>query len=495
VAFTILSALAEGADRFIASQALTVLGDTDVQLEAVLPLTVEDYHQDFHTERSRREFEKLLDEAGARRIELAHLSTRSERERQLAYRRAGYYIVNRSDVLIAVWDRKEAHGIGGTSDVVDYATRQGVPVLIVATGVGDEESRLASRNLPPDNAPHFEASQEAFRRIDKFNQTTVGNRRLQRVLCSAESKLESRLGDSLIRGQFRSVEQWAMPRFARAELLALRCQCQFRDLGRAIHFLAAFAVAVVAWQTVFRPAEPGWLGVEIALLVLLIVGLEVGRWKRFHDRWIGYRSLAENFRSGLFITLCGLHDRQDSDDLADIGAFDEPWFQRAFSEAWRYRPTVKVEAADAPELRRLLIEAWIDDQIDYHQDRSKYWRRQRNRYRWGIGALVLATIVVAAIHIANSAGEEWNKWFAFLAITLPGFGAALTGLREHGQYRVHEERSTRTVSRLERLKVQLEQVTRPTSMRRLAAETQRVMAEENLDWSGALEFQDLEMVV
>jgi hypothetical protein len=39
--------------------------------------------------------------------------------------------VDRSDVLLAVWDGRPARGFGGTGDVVAYARRRGVPVEVV----------------------------------------------------------------------------------------------------------------------------------------------------------------------------------------------------------------------------------------------------------------------------------------------------------------------------------------------------------------------------
>ena len=75
------------------------------------------------------------------------------------------------------------------------------------------------------------------------------------------------------------------------------------------------------------------------------------------------------------------------------------------------------------------------------------------------------------------------------------FGAALTGLREQGQFRLHEQRATRTADRLEWLKTRAE--TRPGlgGVRRLATDVHKVIVAENIDWSGVLEFQNLEMLL
>jgi hypothetical protein len=39
--------------------------------------------------------------------------------------------VDRSDVLLAVWDGQPARGPGGTGDVVAYARARGTPVEVV----------------------------------------------------------------------------------------------------------------------------------------------------------------------------------------------------------------------------------------------------------------------------------------------------------------------------------------------------------------------------
>jgi hypothetical protein len=238
-----------------------------------------------------------------------------------------------------------------------------------------------------------------------------------------------------------------------------------------------------------------WLLAEIGIVVALACALLFGRRGRQHDRWIGYRSLAEAFRSALFVAItgAGAQDGKDRDELHDV---DQRWYQHAFTEAWSARPSIKLGRHDATDLRRLAVEGWMEDQIAFHTATARRCRRRRAQFTWAIFTLAAVTITVAALHIADwPPGNSSSKTFAFLAITIPGFGGALTGVREQGQHRVHEEQSRRTVTRLERLKRDLEARDDLTTVRRLTADTQRVIEEENLDWLGVLEFQDLEMVV
>jgi hypothetical protein len=50
---------------------------------------------------------------------------------EAAHMEAGKVVVDRSSVLVAVWDGQPARGLGGTADVVAYARERGVPVTVV----------------------------------------------------------------------------------------------------------------------------------------------------------------------------------------------------------------------------------------------------------------------------------------------------------------------------------------------------------------------------
>jgi hypothetical protein len=112
IPFTVVSPLAEGADRLVAREALRLEG---AELEAVLPLSRAEYMKDFETAESKGEFTRL--EAQARKI--VELSSAEAREE--SYERVGRYVVDHCDVLIAIWDGQESRGQGGTAEIVDYA--------------------------------------------------------------------------------------------------------------------------------------------------------------------------------------------------------------------------------------------------------------------------------------------------------------------------------------------------------------------------------------
>lgn len=123
--WTVVSALAEGADRLVAR---ALLGQPGARLVAVLPLEVVDYQADFATPESRAEFQELL----TRAEETVVLPSRDDRD--LAYEACGREVLDRSDVLVTVWDGAGEQGVGGTGAIVHRARERGMPIVWVHAG-------------------------------------------------------------------------------------------------------------------------------------------------------------------------------------------------------------------------------------------------------------------------------------------------------------------------------------------------------------------------
>jgi hypothetical protein len=495
IVFSILSALAEGADRLVVKAALDAVPDLHAELGAVLPLAVDDYLDDFHTDVSREEFEELLARAAAS-ITLQKTPLMDPRQREAAYDRAGRYIVDRSDVLIAVWDGREPQGHGGTAEIVEYARERGVPVLIVPTDGWDAGASSLEDISFPLEFSRRSAAIDAFRRIDQYNRVSLHTERSRKRSGVERARLGKPLENSPMHWRFMLVADWALPHLARADKLALLNQRYHRALAWAIHLLAALAVAVVAVQTLFLKNEPGWLAFEVMIVLALLLAVATGRHSHLHEHWLGYRSLAEAFRSALFFALSGGEDSTRAASSGVLGEPEEAWFQRAFSQAWRSCPEVTLGHGDAVSLRNFLVDAWVDHQIGYHRHTANRWQRLHSICTWTIGVFAVATVTVALLHIWDVGRGTWlDDALELSALTLPAFGGAVAGLREYGQLRLHAERSKRTEKRLRALKERLTVSSTLASVRRLAADTQQVMVDETLDWYGVVEFQDVEIVI
>ena len=117
-AFVGITCLAEGADQLFAEAALAEGGDLDVVVPAV-------GYRDRMTEEARRGFDRLAARA-SRVTQLPYAESKGP-----AYMAASLVLVERSDLLLAVWDGARSASFSGTGDVVDYARQVGVPVEVI----------------------------------------------------------------------------------------------------------------------------------------------------------------------------------------------------------------------------------------------------------------------------------------------------------------------------------------------------------------------------
>ena len=116
----IISALAEGADRIAAKEAVAPYSE----LQVILPFASDEYERDFKTDASKDEFRALMERAKA---VMTLDGTRAAENR--SYRAAGRMMLRQSDVVIAVWDGEPAESDAGTGAIAADALRLGLPVV------------------------------------------------------------------------------------------------------------------------------------------------------------------------------------------------------------------------------------------------------------------------------------------------------------------------------------------------------------------------------
>jgi hypothetical protein len=113
-----VTCLADGADQLFARAVLARGGVLEVVIPAVR-------YRDGLRPEAWPSYDELLDRAQ----QVEHLAFEASTEE--AHLAAGQAVVDRSDLVVAVWDGAPARGLGGTADVVTYARKHGVPVTII----------------------------------------------------------------------------------------------------------------------------------------------------------------------------------------------------------------------------------------------------------------------------------------------------------------------------------------------------------------------------
>lgn len=489
VKFDILSALAEGADRLVVREASSAIDGARLTLHAVLPLAVTDYMRDFDRDCSKDEFRDLLGQT-ARRTIMPPAETREE-----AYELAGRFIVDHSDLVVAVWDGNARGGRGGTAAIVDYARSHSVPLLVVPAvrRSHPDPSPVPPESRPPEGGGLLVAD-EAYARTVEFNRGSTTEPPLHREVGAQRARLVKAAAGLGLKSELETVVAWGLPRFVRADALAIRYQRWHYRLGMTLYLSAALAVTAVAAQALAHWDRRLAL-METGFMVLLLTVYVLARRLALHDRWLEYRSLAEAFRSALFVAMVKPPDVSEDPDTAPLSPPAQPWFQHAFSEVWAERPRVSPDPEDVDHLWDFVVRGWIEDQLGYH---SRAGVRLRRHHRWlntTVFSFFALTVVVGLLHVFEVLGSAVSpNLLVFLAVVLPAFGAALTGIRDQHQYLVHEERSRRTAGRLEALR-RREPQANLGAVQQLAADVQAAVEAERSDWWTVSELQRVEMLI
>jgi hypothetical protein len=488
ISYRVLSLLAEGADRVVAR---AVLDHPGARLDVVLPLTVEDYLEDFETDESKNEFRYLLTRCRrpfllrTRRIRDDRHDPGDQAElRRDAYKQVGQYVVDHCDVLIAVWDGKPSRGRGGTAEIVKYAEEQNRPIIRVW---GDAFEVLNRNNNGLDAS--------ALDGIDRFNrQPITPEQRADYAKNLDHDHFEKPKTARDMPANVREfVNRCLFPYYAQASILAKESQKRFYRAGKFIYALSAAAVGCAALGVLFPPLAAAGFSAELVLLIIIALTLRQARRKHSHQGWIENRFLAERIRCGIFMAICGVEPRP-IEVLPYMGHSQtvNDWTVRVFDEVWdRLPPLTGCSHGECLILNPYVREAWIGDQANFHKGKKEREGRSRKRLAIAGNIVLPITIAAAALHLILmwlSAGpaEESIHWahqgLAFIALLFPAIAASLAGMEAHREHLRLEERSANMAPQLEQLNKQMASATEPVRFESLLQQVDEIMLRETQDW-------------
>jgi hypothetical protein len=451
IGVTVVSALAEGADRIVAHVGL----DLGARLEVVLPLEAHDYERDFTSEASRDQFHDLC--AGAASVHVVDATP----SRNGGYDSAGRMMADRIDVLIAIHDGEPARGAGGTAEIVRYTQSLGIPVVDLRATRGASPVVAAPVGLP--DLSTVPLAPDALRRLDAFNTAELSTDEQQ----AARAALE------------RDPDQQLLPYYLRADELALRYQGHHRLAISMLYALSALAVATVAFQHVFFE-NVGWLGwIEFAALVVVFV-ISLLRVSVL-GRWTSARFIAERLRSAMFLARVG-----GVPTFASVpGTRDEDrpgadWAGRAVREVW-FRNATSNDVDLVAEARRIAADL-VQAQIDYHQQRRGRWERLQRRTTWLAIVLFGVSVLSSLAHSLHPLPENWPDVTVFISIVIPAVAAAISGFAAQSEFGRQAMQSAHALRELQRLQVVLRSVQSEDEVRPLVARLDALMHGDTAEW-------------
>lgn len=487
----VISPLAEGADRIVAEAGLAA----GFALEVVLPFAREEYERDFETEESREVFAALFRKAGSV-FELDGARSQANR----AYEAVGLITLANSDLLIAIWDRNEASGVGGTALVVDRAINEGIPVVLIDPTEPGRATLLMADNpdLAPASLRHEELQRpDALAEIPGLVDTLIGppppgkswlsldaylaekeRRRnflpayafLVRIFAGRklhQSDLKQPPYLENTRSQWEeyfkivnrddrlteAIDQLLLPAFSMADNLSVYYARMFRGTYISL-YVAAASVAMLGVLGIFLHNLPTLVFV-FEILSLIIIGAVIVSWsiaKRVdvHRRWLEYRRLAECLRHMRLIALtasAGTLPRPGRSPDDDSSWVD--WYARAMRRLLPL-PRQRVDDKYLTMIKKAACDTELTGQINYHESNASLMRKLDHRlHAVGMWLFVTTAVLLILLLFINWPDMVWLKTtLTFLTIAFPLFGSAINAIHAQGDFITVSRRSRRTANRL-----------------------------------------------
>jgi hypothetical protein len=148
---SIHTSLAEGADRLVLQRTLQLFENPHIIVP--LPFPKDQYLKDFPGAKSKEEFNELINRAD-KVITFPPAKTKNK-----SYQIVGEYILDHSDIMVAIWDGKPPQGQGGTGDIINAVRNRNLPLAWIHAGnrkpgtheptsLGEEQGKVTFERFP-----------------------------------------------------------------------------------------------------------------------------------------------------------------------------------------------------------------------------------------------------------------------------------------------------------------------------------------------------------
>ena len=432
----ILTSLAAGADT-LAAQVGVSMG---VALDVILPMPIEEYEKDFTSDESINALHELLGNANSvETIAKAGVDPSTKSGRILCYAEASVGVVDRSQILLALWDGVEIGGVSGTAQIVAYRQtgRKGwvegdtsvyqrpIRGLICHLRTPRESNPKIRNPLAVDWTAHGNPGQVAslFQGLDL--QDDLNSRLQGEAVDSINSSVPAEIPGI--------ADLWQ--RFMAVDRLAVRAQARYQRSLATIFVLAFTAFA--AFDIYAHLAMENFVVLLLFQLILGAAAIQLGisKSRQEQNRYLDYRALAEGLRVLIFWRCAGLSDSVADNYLAKQ-AGELEWI-RWVIRANPVTPTPNEKLLEIfPAIRRY----WLVDQGNYFYSAARRLHLLEHRmevlagvfFAIGLG-LSLALLGYHLIHVHSIPLHHGLIVSVGIAIAASAFAHAYCEKAAHGE--------------------------------------------------------------
>lgn len=494
LSYQIITPLADGADRILAAEAINILS---AEIEAVLPMTQEEYVKTFYPDKPIEDFQNIL----ARATKISSLITipleeqfpgeEIDRRKHLAFKKNSEYIIDNSDILIVLWNGKKSEGICGTFATLNYARQKKKSIIIIFTN--------APHEIKMERGDDFLRS--SFERFEFFNSYEITSVEEQIYTNNVIKDHFSNTQKILNPDNINIAQEKLIPHYVRASKIAKKYQSLYQNTGMITYILSTLSVSVVALGILFHHLSWLFYLTEFILLLTILSIIYFADRCKAHKKWIQNRFLSEQIRTAIYFISCGFKPLQIKiPSHLHLAHRPNDWMVKVYNEIIKNLSDIpSYKSDDYKPLLEYIKVYWILNQLDYHKNNSvKMGKKNKNLELMG-GIVFVVALVAAAVHtILIISGFEFQyEWISdyiiFAAISLPALGATLGAIRNHREYSRIEKRSENTVALLEELYKECENVKSMKDLKNLLDNLEEVMVNETQDWLMLMKFVKLEV--
>jgi len=426
---------------------------------------------------------------------------------------AGRVMLDRSDLLIAVWDGANPDLPGGTGHTIRMALQQGTPVVLIdpaapqgwslltrpqqvghvrATGLRGQDAAALARAVETAIAPQrrdLEAiARETFRSRTTFGfgifrriETLFGGRSTRSgttkaiyenpeaiaegsaapILSAASDTLSP--DDEVVAGLRNNL----FPLFAWADAVSARLADAYRSSMSISFMLSAFAIIAGIAYLPFDLAAYKWIfaAVELALLVAIILITFGGNRRSWHRRWFETRRVAEYLRFAPGMLLTGVFRPIGRWPRGDTRQWPERFARDALRDAGL--PGAKIDREYLRAVLSRIVLPHVASQRAYHEAKAVQLDRVHRRIDKSAEYLFLAAVLSVSIYLLIElaaylgliyAGAPYAiaKAFTFMGVAFPTLGANLAGIRYFGDFERFSGISHATSAKLSEVETRIE---------------------------------------
>lgn len=523
--------LASGSDQLAADGAR----NNNFIIRALLPFAPDEYRKDFAFGAERDEYDRQLAMADSL------FSLPGDREEQdESYVQVGRAVIAAADILIAIWDGREGNGRGGTAHVVDLALGASVPIIHIEV---DRAHDLVARARLLTGGDAIEPIAKPLKSEDDYYNllrdtlsphTTLEREQIEDFFTERERRTNLRFEYPLLLAALgikkfgksawwqSSVEQdvaWEWDNVAGmgpdgtwrplalaygwSNFLAIRYAQMFRSGHVTNYFLSALAVIIALFGLLMPSAKIFLVIAELATIGLLFLNTSAGTKGEWHRRWLQYRHLAESLRPLVYLKRSGLISTPFRTDFVqgtshrEAGADWTRWYAAAI---WREMegPSGITTHEEVRQLAKDVMDEQIVPQAKYHEVNSHRMEKLDHRLHeignFLMGAVIAACVLFLAGYVPfQYYVKKLTEPFIFLTAGLPAVGAAVFGMRGHGEHLLAASRSANTAQALQRNATRLKHVFRADLLASELEKTAAIMLADLNEWTVSYRERSLEI--